>query len=124
MRTLVACMSVAAVLTVGAPHAGAERAVLSEEEIKRVVAEHADDVKSCYAKHAVKQKRATGRVKLGLVVDADGTVRRPSIEVEAPGVRGKRFERCVEAKVADWRFPEAKGPTEILYPFYFQHTRR
>lgn len=123
MRQLIKLAVALAFLSVS-HSAAAERAVLSEKEIKEVVNDHAGEIKRCYARHALRQKRATGRVTLSMVVDRDGTVRNDTIDVEAEGVRGKKFRRCVVSRVSSWEFPEAKSPTEIQYPFYFQHTRR
>ncbi len=115
----------AAVLVLGILSSSAEsRAedLLSEEQIRHVVSENADQVLTCYREHAMRQKDATGHVALRMVVEKAGSVREPSIEVEAEGVRGPSFARCVQNKVRHWTFPASRAPTSVEYPFYFQHT--
>ena len=101
-----------------AAHAGSG---LSDEDVRRVVRANGHEVRACYEKHAMRQKEATGKVLLDLVVGSEGKVEQ--IHVDAEGVRGKRFQRCVEGRVRAWQFPEASEPTEVQYPFHFQHTR-
>jgi len=102
--------------------ARAETEQLSPDEVRRVVNAHAHEVRTCYEKHAMKQKEATGKVLLDLVVRASGDV--SEVDVEAEGVRGRKFERCVESRASKWRFPESREATEVQYPFLFQHTRK
>jgi outer membrane biosynthesis protein TonB len=97
--------------------------LLSESDIKRVVDQNGQEIRRCYERHAQRQRSATGRVDLSFVVERDGDVRADSIEVEAPGVRGRAFSRCVERSVSDWKFPSARHPTGVEYPFHFHHTQ-
>jgi hypothetical protein len=124
-KRMALCVAASVALVVASGHgalAGANEP-LSEEDINKVVTAHSDEVLFCYRKHALKQKTATGRVTVGLVVERSGEVRAESITVEADGVRGKQFQRCVVDHVSAWRFPESNAPTEVAYPFLFQHTR-
>jgi TonB family protein len=94
---------------------------LSADQVRQVIRANGHEVRACYERHAMKQKSATGKVTLDLVVRPEGTVE--EVSVDAAGVRGSQFRRCVEQKARSWRFPEATGSTEVQYPFLFQHTR-
>jgi TonB family protein len=94
---------------------------LSPDEVRQVIRANAHEVRACYERHAMKQKSSTGRVRLDLVVRPDGKV--DTVQVDAEGVRGTRFSRCVEQRARSWQFPESTGSTEVEYPFLFQHTR-
>ena len=122
MRTLIATATAFAICAAGFgdAHAGRE---LTAEDIKKVVNLHAHEIQACYTKHALKQKSATGEVTLSMVVDKSGEVREDTIEVDAPGVRGNKFPRCVEDSVVGWEFPRTDGPTMVQYPFLFHHTK-
>ena len=94
---------------------------LSADQVRQVIRANGHEVRACYERHALKQKGATGKVTLDLVVRPEGSV--DNVKVEAEGVRGNKFGRCVEGKARSWRFPESTGSTEVQYPFLFQHTR-
>ena len=92
---------------------------LTQEQIREVVRKETTKVSACYAKHAMKQEDADGKVNLHLVIKASGKV--GSVEVEAPSVRGEKFSRCVVDLARRWEFPEAAAETEVIYPFFFVH---
>jgi TonB family protein len=94
---------------------------LSADEVRQVIRANSHEVRACYERHAMRQKAATGKVLLDLVVRPEGKV--DEVRVDAEGVRGKRFRRCVEERARSWQFPESRGATEVQYPFLFQHTR-
>ncbi|HEU5060504.1 MAG TPA: AgmX/PglI C-terminal domain-containing protein, partial [Kofleriaceae bacterium] len=99
----------------------AEAGELSPEAVRAVVRANGHEVRACYERHAMRQKSATGKVLLDLVVRPDGGV--DEVKVEAEGVPAGRFHRCVEQRARSWQFPESSGTTEVQYPFRFQHTR-
>jgi hypothetical protein len=100
----------------------AESEQLSPDDVRRIVAAHAHEVRGCYEKHAMKQRSATGKVLLDLIVRAEGKVAK--VEVDPEGVRGRKFQRCVSGKATKWQFPESRHATDVQYPFYFQHSKR
>ena len=93
---------------------------LTQDQIREVVRKGTPAISACYARHAMKQKEADGKVQLQLVIKPTGKV--ASVEVEAPSVRGKKFERCATSAARRWEFPEAVSETEVIYPMYFVHT--
>src|SRR5688500_7130035 len=112
-------LAIAGALATGAR---AESGELSSEDVRRVVRANGHEIRACYEKHAMRQKEATGKVLLDLIIRTEGKVDR--VEVDAEGVRGNRFDRCVASRVRAWQFPESRHPTEVQYPFLFQHTKR
>jgi TonB family protein len=93
---------------------------LSAADLRKVMAEHGDDVKQCYTRHGMKQRTASGKVVVTAVVAKDGSTR--DVSVEAPGVKGDKLERCVASAARSWAFPPIDSPTEVELPFLFQHT--
>ena len=103
-------------LSVGVAHAE-----LTASDVKRVMAQHRGEVSECYERFAKNQSSATGKVTLDIGVDENGVV--DSLEVDAPGVKGDRFPRCVDRKVKQWKFPEpGKGGTVVQIPYKFHYT--
>lgn len=95
---------------------------LTADDVKAVISQGSEKVGQCYRRHAKKQKQADGKVALHLVVTASGKV--AEVEVEAPSIRGKKFERCVTEVAKRWHFPKASGGTDVTYPFLFVHGTR
>jgi hypothetical protein len=98
-----------------------ETRILSQDEISRYATEQKEDIRTCFLRHSVGQRRATGEVRIHVIVHPDGHVWQVK-RVEAPGVRGKGLSRCVDAKLESWRFPEKKGYTETILPYLFIKT--
>ena len=94
---------------------------LSAVEAKRVANQHYEKIRACYKRHAMKQRSATGKVALDVVVARSGSVK--DVDVIARGVRGKAFTRCVSKNVLSWKFPSSKSATEVRFPYFFQHTK-
>jgi hypothetical protein len=110
-------LSIALATLLIAPTAMAD---ITAKDVKKVMNEHRGEVLGCYTKHAQKQKSAKGKVTLDISLKTSGEVSKVSIA--APGVKGKKFFRCVVNKVNQWQFPENSGVT-ITVPYHFQHTR-
>jgi hypothetical protein len=93
---------------------------LPADTIDRIVADHANDVRTCYLRHAAKQKTASGRLRLVIEIAWHGRV--TGLKVEAPGVRGRGLTRCLRQQVRDWRFPRSDKDTTVYFPFLFLKT--
>ncbi len=93
---------------------------LSATDIQRTMARHSASIQRCYVRHAMAQKGATGSVTLEMRVRMSGNVDR--LKVEAPSVRGRKFEQCVRALMPKWKFPRSSSNTTVKYPFLFVHT--
>lgn len=122
MCRLMSFLAAAALIagTAGLASAGSD---LDAEDIRQVVRAHSHEIGACYKKHGMDQKEATGEVTLSMVVSTAGLVREDSLEIDAPGVRGERFPRCIRDSVSGWKFPTSSSETELQLPFLFQHTR-
>jgi len=108
----------AIVVALGLAITSVAHADLTAADVKQVMTAHAGEVRQCYVKHAQDQKGATGQVVLDVGVQPSGAV--DKVDVDAPGVEGTAFPRCVRSKVMKWRFPENKG-TVVTIPFRFYH---
>jgi hypothetical protein len=105
----------------GRGHAEPDTRILSEEEVSKLASGREDEIRTCFMRHGARQRRATGEVRIHLIVHPDGHVWRV-MDVQAPGVRGDKFAACVQARLEAWRFPEKKGYTETTVPYLFVKT--
>lgn len=118
MRRSVHIGALAALLVLAAiGSARAEEALLSVAQANQVASAQAEQVKRCYFRHALAEPRATGAVRVDVLVRSDGGVARA--RVDAPGLRRRAFARCVVARALTWRFPASAAATEVRMPFRF-----
>jgi hypothetical protein len=94
---------------------------LTEADVQEVMTSHGDDVRACYMQHGFKQRTATGKVVVSVVVQKNGATR--DVKVDAPGVKGKSLSSCISGSARDWQFRPTGDVTEVQLPFLFQHTR-
>ena len=98
-----------------------DRGHLSRSEIEAVVRPHTPALKKCYVKHGLSQKSAKGRMRIELLIRPIGVIKR--ITTHAPGVKGKRLQRCVTRVLRGARFPEKTFHTAANVPFLFVKTK-
>ncbi len=93
---------------------------LSRVDIEEAIAHDVDAIAQCYKRYAVKQNKASGDLRIELVIHRRGYVK--FVEVVAPGVRGKKLDRCVRKFAEGWSFPERRYFTTTAIPFFFLKT--
>ena len=94
---------------------------LTAREIEKAVAPFVDEITACYKRFGTKQRRSTGALRIELVIHPSGNVHH--LTVVAPGVKGKRLDRCGKKVVKQWRFPPKKRFTTAVVPFFFLRTK-
>jgi len=127
MRLLSPLIVCAAALTAGVALGGEPSSAdgkppkhLTQTDIEQAIAHDVDAVARCYKKFGLRHKKAKGELRIELVVHRRGYVKRVSID--APGVRGKKLERCVRPLAQAWSFPERRYFTVASVPFFFLRT--
>ena len=93
---------------------------LTGAEIGSVTGKSLSGMRACYQKHTAKNKKATGKVSVELIVHRDGKPFR--VVVKTPGVASKRLTACLTAIAQSWRFPARRGFTKSVVPFLFLRT--
>ena len=99
----------------------ANAAPLSSEDVQSVSKAHFPEISSCYHKYALDQNTAEGTVDVKAVVLRDGSLE--EVQIIAPGVKGKKFSRCVRKSVVGWDLPRIDYATDVHVPFFFLHTK-
>jgi hypothetical protein len=92
---------------------------LDPELVRRVVREHAGQVRYCYERVLSSTPGLVGRVSLQWTINAEGHVTASSIE--STTMHNTEVEACLTQRVKTWTFPVPKGGGVVVvkYPFIF-----
>jgi outer membrane biosynthesis protein TonB len=93
-----------------------ESRILDSKAVRGAVKPHVDAMTECYRK-SVKDVLATGDVRVELLIHRDGSVKK--FKIIALGVKSKGFSKCASKLIKKWKFPERKGFTSAVVPFFF-----
>jgi hypothetical protein len=96
---------------------------MSAQEVERYAMPYLQRVSRCYKQHALPVKKATGELRLYVVIARSGNV--VYSEIGAPGVpilRKLGLDRCLRNEMKTWRFPVHAGFTNAVLPYFFQRT--
>jgi hypothetical protein len=90
---------------------------LGKEAIRRVIRQHLNEVRYCYEKGLESKPDLSGRVNVGFVIKADGSVGTAKVKESTLGNAG--VEQCIAKAVVRWTFPapEGCGIVVVSYPF-------
>lgn len=98
-------------------HPAAALGGLGAAEIRRVVHEHTDELRTCYEQALSQVDQAQVRVVVRFVIDPAGRVATAHLAPSELGMAGVGC--CVVQRVAAWRFPQPRegGYAVVEYPF-------
>ena len=100
-----------------------DKRILTAVELEKGIAPWVPKINGCYKKHGVAVKKASGHLRLELLIDKQGRVR--LLEILAPGIRGKRLKKlsaCVGKLRQKIQFNPKPGFTRAVIPFFFLKT--
>jgi hypothetical protein len=97
---------------------------LDKEIVRRVVRHHIDEMKSCYERELVKNRRLRGEAMFQFTISPDGLV--TAARLQRSTLRSPRTAGCVVAAIRTWQFPHPLEPHDVAvsYLFYFVPGRR
>ena len=98
-----------------------EKTLSAADVMRTFDADYLPEVRHCYLQHAARQRGATGRLTLELVIRPAGTVLQ--LVLTAPGVKGTRLAECVRQASEEWTFPDRSGFTAVQIPITLVKTR-
>ncbi len=91
---------------------------MAPDEIAKVVRRRIQAVKSCYERELKKDPSLKGKVVVQFTIGELGRV--TSSEIASTTMSSPAVGRCIEARIAGWRFPKpAGGSVTVSYPFVF-----
>jgi hypothetical protein len=94
---------------------------LGKDAVARTVVRHLDEVKLCYHHELTTQPSLEGRVRMALVIDAEGRVSEASVLETTLG--NPNAEGCMRKVASTWRFPKPPGSdtVTVTYPLTLTH---
>jgi hypothetical protein len=87
-------------------------------EVSAAIEPWTPDVRGCWVQHAPARARASGHLRLELVVDPVGMVWQHRLVYARP--RSRPLDRCLGKVIAQLRFPMRRGYTMAAIPFLFR----
>jgi hypothetical protein len=95
---------------------------LDKEIIRRIVQEHASQIRYCYEKELTRTPGIYGKVKMKWVINGEGKVTQS--QTEETQMKNANVENCLATKIKTWVFPKPKGGGIVIvsYPFVFKQS--
>ena len=90
--------------------------------IRRIVREHAGQVRYCYERELPRTPGLTGKIVMKWTINHEGHV--VAVAVTDTSLKNAAVESCLSGRVATWKFPKPKGGGVVVvnYPFVFKQT--
>ncbi len=95
---------------------------LDPEIIRRIVREHAGQIKYCYEKELTRTPGIYGKIVMKWVINGDGKVTQSAVNESQ--MKNPNVEQCLATKIKTWVFPKPKGGGIVVvnYPFVFKQS--
>ena len=95
---------------------------LDKEIIRRIVQEHASQIRYCYEKELTRTPGIYGKIKMKWVINGEGKVTQSL--TEETQMKNANVENCLATKIKTWVFPKPKGGGIVIvsYPFVFKQS--
>ncbi|HVP68233.1 MAG TPA: adventurous gliding motility protein GltG [Anaeromyxobacteraceae bacterium] len=92
---------------------------IDKELIRRVIQEHASQIRYCYEQELQRDPKLEGKVVVRWIINADGHVSSPQIDGGATTLASDAVHRCMMDRIQSWEFPKPKGGgiAVITYPW-------
>ena len=93
---------------------------LDKEIIRRIVQEHASQIRYCYEKELTRTPGIFGKIVMKWVINGEGKV--TQAQTAETQMRNANVEGCLATKIKTWVFPKPKGGGIVIvnYPFVFK----
>jgi len=82
---------------------------IDPELIRRVIREHASQVRYCYEQQLALDPKLEGKVAIRWQIEADGRATSPQVEVAETTLRSVEVQRCIMSRIVTWPFPKPRG---------------
>lgn len=91
---------------------------LDPEVIRKVVREHAGQIRWCYENLLTRAPDVSGKLTISWVIDETGTV----VKAQAEHELHPEVDACVMSRILSWKFPKPTGGGFVVvsYPFVFK----
>ena len=92
---------------------------IDPELIRRVIREHASQVRYCYEQQLALNPRLQGKVSIKWIINGDGSASSPQVESSGTTLEDGKVHACMMSRITSWQFPKPKGGgiAVITYPW-------
>jgi hypothetical protein len=92
---------------------------IDKELIRRVIQEHAAQIRYCYEQQLVINPKLQGKVSIKWIINAEGQASSAQVEGSATTLDDAKVHACMMSKITSWQFPKPKGGgiAVITYPW-------
>jgi hypothetical protein len=92
---------------------------IDKELIRKVIQEHAAQIRFCYQEELAVNPKLAGRVTIKWVIDAEGNASNASVDAGSTTLASDKVHRCMMDRIVSWQFPKPKGGgiAVITYPW-------
>jgi hypothetical protein len=92
---------------------------IDKELIRKVIQEHASQIRYCYEQELQRDPKLEGKVSIRWVINSEGRVQGTQVDGGATTLQNGQVHRCMMDRIASWEFPKPKGGgiAVITYPW-------
>jgi len=92
---------------------------IDKELIRKVIQDHAAQIRYCYEQQLAVNPRLQGKVSIKWVINADGSASNPQIDGSGTTLEDAKVHECMMSRIMTWAFPKPKGGgiAVITYPW-------
>jgi hypothetical protein len=92
---------------------------IDKELIRKVIQEHASQIRYCYEQQLALNPRLQGKISIKWIIQADGSATNPQVEAGATTLESSQVHECMMSRITSWQFPKPKGGgiAVITYPW-------
>ncbi|HET8541815.1 MAG TPA: adventurous gliding motility protein GltG [Anaeromyxobacter sp.] len=92
---------------------------IDKELIRKVIQDHAAQIRYCYETQLAINPRLQGKVAIKWIINADGSASSPQVDRSATTLEDSKVHECMMSRITSWAFPKPKGGgiAVITYPW-------
>ncbi|HEU4383789.1 MAG TPA: adventurous gliding motility protein GltG [Anaeromyxobacteraceae bacterium] len=92
---------------------------IDKELIRKVIQEHASQIRYCYEQELQRDPKLEGKVSIRWIINAEGRVQGTQVDTGATTLQNGQIHSCMMDRIASWEFPKPKGGgiAVITYPW-------
>jgi hypothetical protein len=92
---------------------------IDPELIRKVIRDHADQVRYCYEQQLTLNPKLAGKVSIKWIINAQGRAESPSIVAGDTTLPNEQVGQCIMSRIVTWEFPKPRGGgmAIVTYPW-------
>jgi hypothetical protein len=92
---------------------------IDKELVRRVIQEHASQIRYCYEQQLAINPRLSGKVSIKWIIQGDGSATSCQVVSDGTTLEDGKVHECMMSRIASWQFPKPKGGgiAVITYPW-------